>query len=264
MLGRRNPQARQQTEADRLFAEADRLDDLTRRPDHQQQITAERAARIRERIGGDLVHDARAQAETPGSALTGGDLDAEVDRLAEMYPEPEAPGDEPFGGAPLPDYVTELDPGAYLIEMPGGPPPRSQKPERAPRPEPESAWDRYVTSQPGSDEHKAAYVEMHREAGGGGFADPDPDRGYLMEHGYVREADRWAMPGGGEPETAASDTASDPLPRVLEPEESAAAAPDPTHLPDGLAHPSPLLAERGWETQGGWYVRQPEHQLEAG
>lgn len=26
---------------------------------------------------------------------------------------------EPFGGGPLPDYVTELEPGAYLLEMPG-------------------------------------------------------------------------------------------------------------------------------------------------
>lgn len=24
----------------------------------------------------------------------------------------------PFGGGPLPDYVTELEPGVYLLEMP--------------------------------------------------------------------------------------------------------------------------------------------------
>ena len=58
----------------------------------------------------------------------------------------------------------------------------------------------------------------------------------------------------------------DPLPRVLSPAESAAPAPDPTRLPDGIPHPNPFLAEHGWATHDGWYVRQPEleHQLEAG
>jgi hypothetical protein len=360
-------------EADRLLAEADRLDELTEGPNYQREITAERAARIRERIGEDLTADARA--ETSGPALTGGDLDAEVNRLADMYPEPEAAGGAPFGGGPLPDYVTELEPGAYLIEMPGGAPPPRPVPERAPQPDgghPE-AWDQYVSSNPGTEGHKAAYVDMHRTAGGQGFADPDPDRSYLIEHGYETDADRWAMPDGyrrapsggaekdwpgpepgpdaarwtPEPQEASAGTrdpaaraqehlareagrhgealrnsrvhaaaaaladdaagreeaqmevrrdqyeqsmadtwalgaatrlqeagleaddahgrvSPEPLPRLLTPGESASPAPDPTHLPDGLPHPNQFLAEHGWATQGGWYVRQAEHQLEAG
>jgi hypothetical protein len=29
---------------------------------------------------------------------------------------------QPFGSGPLPDYVTELEPGVYLLEMPGAGP----------------------------------------------------------------------------------------------------------------------------------------------
>lgn len=34
---------------------------------------------------------------------------------------------QPFGGGPLPDYVTEVEPGAYLIEMPGGQGPQRER-----------------------------------------------------------------------------------------------------------------------------------------
>ena len=42
--------------------------------------------------------------------------EAEGDAV-ERQPKPEAL--QPFGGGPLPDYVTELAPGDYLLEMPG-------------------------------------------------------------------------------------------------------------------------------------------------
>jgi hypothetical protein len=340
---------RQQAEADRLFAIADQLADQAERPNYQHGITAERAARIRERIGEDLLHDARARAQVPEPALQGADLDAEVGRLAEMFPDsagPEParwPEGEPAGAAaPAPDYYRSpagstghraaceamregdgsIGYGGYEIDNAaelaydqyadyGGDagPPDAAAP---------GTWDRYLTSQPGRKEHKAAHIGMHREAGGEGFGHPDPDRSHLTDHGYQTDAGRWAMPedyhgapagsaeadrpgpgpgpdsarwspglvtgvparGGscasvgcdcdyGHPDrqhAPESDPAPDPLPRVLEPRESAAAAPDPTQLPDGIAHPNPFLAGQGWATQGGWYVRQPEleHQLEAG
>jgi hypothetical protein len=44
--------------------------------------------------------------------------------------------------------------------------------------------DRYLTSEPGSPEHRAAYVDMHRELKGNGFPGPDADRSYAADHGY--------------------------------------------------------------------------------
>ena len=99
----------QQAEADRLFALADELaNQAGKRPDYQREITAERAARmmrqelatpygmgytedremswdeyIRGEFGGDL--DGAKAGSGPG--LSGGPLDAEIDRLAMKYPE---------------------------------------------------------------------------------------------------------------------------------------------------------------------------------
>jgi len=43
-------------------------------------------------------------------------------------------------------------------------------------------------------------------------------------------------------------------------------APAAATLPDGTPHADPFLAERGWQAQGGLYVRRPagEREMEAG
>jgi predicted GIY-YIG superfamily endonuclease len=84
---------RAEAEADRLFALAEELEkQAPPRPNYAREITAERAARMRERLGGDLVQDARAQAteeaRTPEPEFQGAERDAEIDRLAAEYPEP--------------------------------------------------------------------------------------------------------------------------------------------------------------------------------
>lgn len=80
-----------------------------------------------------------------------------------------------------------------------------------------------------------------------GFEYGGHDPGYEADREeFVREASR------------------EPLPRVLEPEESAQPAPPPARLPDGTPHPNPFLAERGWQSQGGWYVRQRQGDREPG
>jgi hypothetical protein len=82
---KRREVARQQAEADALFREPDRLADAAEAaPDYRRQITSDRAARVLREIGEPLAHDARAS----GPELTGGELDREIDRLAQLYPEP--------------------------------------------------------------------------------------------------------------------------------------------------------------------------------
>jgi hypothetical protein len=84
-------EAARQAQADALFAEADRWADLAGEPpDFRQQITRERAARIMQQLGEPLPPDARAQAAEP--VLSGAERDAEIDRLAELFPEPQASG----------------------------------------------------------------------------------------------------------------------------------------------------------------------------
>jgi predicted GIY-YIG superfamily endonuclease len=112
-------EAAQQAEADRLFALADELDrQAGERPDYRQQITAERAARIRRELGKDLASEAAAQAAEP--TLQGADLDAEIDRLAGQFPEPlpatQAPGAEP--GIDAARWVPGQEPGE--LEVIGG------------------------------------------------------------------------------------------------------------------------------------------------
>jgi len=208
-------------EADRLLAEADHLDELTERPSYQRQITAERAARVRERIGADLAADARGPAAK--LRLDGTGLDAEIGRLAQQYPEPDLCG----------------QPGAHggqrgLVPGHDG----RHQPVHALRPDPGPVPDGAIS-----------------------VLEPEP-----WESGPDAAAWTPALAGAGSEQRQGPVPGPDPLPRVLTPAESAAPAPDPTRLPDGLPHPNPLLAEHGWATHGGWYVRQPEleHQLEAG
>lgn len=117
-------EARQQAEADALFAEADRWADLAGEPaGFRREITRERAARVMAQLAEPLARDAvadRGVGRPPGTApgldasaaevaaweeqvWAAGErerdreaaLDAEIDRLADLYPEPEVPGDEP-------------------------------------------------------------------------------------------------------------------------------------------------------------------------
>ena len=54
------------------------------------------------------------------------------------------------------------------------------------------------------------------------------------------------------------------LPRLLDPAYAAPRALEATGLPDGTAHPDPVLAARGWQAQGGICHRVPQAELEAG
>ena len=82
---RRREDARQQAEADALLREADRPADAAKAaPDYRRQITSDRAARVMHEIGEPLARDGRKS----GPELTGGELDRELDRLAQLYPEP--------------------------------------------------------------------------------------------------------------------------------------------------------------------------------
>ena len=84
---KRRDKARQQAEAeaDAPFKEADRPADLAEAaPNYRRQITSDRAARVMGEIGDPLARDAR----TSGPELRGGELDREIDRLAQLYPEP--------------------------------------------------------------------------------------------------------------------------------------------------------------------------------
>lgn len=223
-------EARLQAEADALFAEADGLDELTgERPGYLHQITAERAARIMAQLGEPLTREAR----EPLPALAGAELDAEIDRLAELYSELEPPGPDPG-----PD-------GARWSPLPDEP-----------------------ASQP--DRHAHRYAGINRdlpgrmgEHGRGADADRDaPD--HLYGSPECTEADpetahfAWS---GAEPE----DAGRFPLRRVLDADQvSPVRALVAATLPDGTPHADPYLAERGWQANGGLYVRQPQAQLEAG
>ena len=82
---KRQDEARQQAEADAPFKEADRLADVAEAAmNYRHQITSDRAARVMREIGDPLARDAR----TFSPELTGRELDREIDRLAQLYPEP--------------------------------------------------------------------------------------------------------------------------------------------------------------------------------
>jgi hypothetical protein len=82
---KRREEAQQQAEGHAVFREADRPADVAEAaPNYRRQITSNRAARVMREIGKPLARDARAS----GPELTGRDLDREIDRLAQLYPEP--------------------------------------------------------------------------------------------------------------------------------------------------------------------------------
>jgi hypothetical protein len=182
-----------QAEADRLFALADELaKQAGERPDYLREITAERAARIRERIGEDLVRDAGVQA--PESVLQGAGLDAEIDRLALTYSEYTADEFVPWEDRLAPgagqqaaelhsadhqiaadNLAAELWPDAAAI---GAEEAEAQRQPAAP----EMGQD-YYTQPVGSDRHRAAYAEYMEATGG-------PRDGWTTEQEYA--ADNWA------------------------------------------------------------------------
>jgi hypothetical protein len=100
-------QAARQAEADTLFAEADRWADLAGEPpDFRQQITRERATRIMQQLAEPVAPGNQAEVSEP--ALSGAERDAEIGRLAELFPEPDASGP---GTSPDPPTQT-LQPAA--------------------------------------------------------------------------------------------------------------------------------------------------------
>lgn len=219
----------------------------------------------------------------PQGPLTGPELDEEIGRLAELYPEPGEAADyfrADYGGY-APDWIPEPD---------------GVSPE---------AWGRYWAARPGSPGHRAAYADMHREVNGRGFPGPDPDQSYQADHGYestyqskedleggFEPADAWSPaddePGPdaaswgpeldvpdhlyGAPECAGADPETEhfgwpqpepedagrfPLPRVLaDHEANPVLAPVAAGLPDGTPHADPYLAARGWQARGGLYARR--------
>lgn len=240
----------QQAEADRLFALADQLADQIERPNYQHQITAERAARIREQIGGDLAADARAQAPEP--RLDGAGLDAEIERLAEMYPEPQAPDPQPraeraAAGQQAQEGAQEMTARGYYLtsadfhdrQAKGERERLARWNERPRRGEFAAEYADYLTS-------RIAWHERQRDAA---LAREQHERDLQQQRqARAQEAEESPEPG--------------PSSHILAPGETAAPAPDPTGIPD--RHPSPMLAEYGQEMHGGWSAGQPEHQLEAG
>ena len=244
--------AQQQAEADRLLALADQLAaQAGERPNYQRDITAERAARIRERLGEDLVPDAQAQApagKRPREpVLQGDELAAEIDRLAGQFGEP-----EPLFG-PRPD-------GTYADAI-GAEEAQAQRQPAAP----EMGQD-YYTQPVGSDRHRAAYRE-YMDATGGPRDGWTTEQEYAADHHADLEYDRLQdaldrAAAAQEPPPGEAD--ADPLawrPPDPGPREAGAAEPDqdypPTrewsredadadpYLAGGFAVPSDVVAEPG-------------------
>jgi hypothetical protein len=259
-------EARQQAEADALFAEADRWADQAGEPaGFRREITRERAARVMEQLAEPLTRDARAAAAAEPE-LAGADLDAEVDRLAELYPEPEVPGEEP-GPDTAPSARQAAEAGA---------------PAADPVPVGEAIRD-WMADLPeeGREFLREALGDAieYRRAEAGDCADCAAEYGGLCydhagdEMAADRYADRLAQLNAEDELAEATarlyETPYPPagLPRLLDPAGAAPRAPEATGLPDGTPHPDPVLAARGWQTTlGGMYHRvpQPEMELEAG
>jgi Protein of unknown function (DUF4031) len=247
-------QARQQAEADALFAEADRWAEAAGEPaGFRQEITRERVARVMEQLAGPLVQDARA----PEPALAGADRDAEVDRLAELYPEPEVPGDEPG-----PDAARWAPgPGGAAEPVPVG---EAVRDWMADLPEEGRAFLR---------EALGDAIE-YRRAEAGDCADCAAEYGGLCYDHAADEmtADRYAarLAQLNAEDKLAAATARlyeaplppDGLPRLLDPADEAPRAPEAWALPDGTPHSDPVLAARGWQAHGGVYVRHPQAERE--
>jgi predicted GIY-YIG superfamily endonuclease len=320
---------RQQAEADRLFALADQLEaQAAARPNYQREITAERAARIRAELAA-LTSSARQQPREP--RLAGADLDAEIDRLAEAFPEAGRQGPEPGPDAPRwsPGADQAVDTHPRGAAMTGWEEDRLTAQEYLDR---AAAAPGYYRSAPGSAGHQAAYAAMHARDGIAGCVGPDAGMSYETGNAAQVAAERYddelaerhhgelaggpeagdgalgAEPGldaarrspeaadagrqapdhlygspecaeagpetahfgvqPGEPQDAgqwAAQPQPEPLPRLLAPAQvNPELAPLAAALPDGTPHSDPALAARGWQAQGGVYVRPPQAQLEAG
>ena len=284
--------AAQRAEADALFAEADRWADLAGEPrDFRREITRERAARIRERLGEDLVRDARAPdvalehwaisaddvAAVAGEAapqrghepeLQGAERDAEIDRLAARFGEPEL---WEYG----PDVATwqAAEAGAEA-DGPG------LQGDLYPEPEGPGEWpghgSRLMASSNAAEaarERENAAAAAQRIAVGEQREHPGPQafaaavtagRELREARGVHVTADATVYAAAARLQEAAIER--DGLPRLLDQAGAAPRAPEAWQLADGTPHTEPVLAARGWQAQGGIYRRVPqaEHELEAG
>jgi hypothetical protein len=283
-------EARQQAEADALFAEADRWADLAGEPpDFRQEITRERAARIRERLGEDLVRDARAPdvalehwaisaddiapvageaapQRGHGSEFQGAERDAEIDRLAATFGEPElweyGPDVATWGAA-------EAGPEADSPGLLGSLYPEPEDPEEWP-----AAWNGLMARSNAAEaarQRENAAATAQRIAAGEQRDNPGPDAlAAVMTAGrQLREARAAHVVADATVCAAAArlqEAALEPhgLPRLLDQADAAPRAPEAWRLPDGTPHSDPVLAERGWQAQGGIYRRVPQAQMEAG
>jgi len=242
---REHERAQAGAEADRLAREADQLDMLDmqagRTPGYQHEITAERAARIRDYIAPDLVRDARAHAtaQAPEAPVLQG---AELGRLAEQYPEPGGPGrDQELADPYLPGHYAEAEEEARQF---------AEEQERRyqawkdaddaarERRRADPAWKDAAAHEAGAPDHLYGAPEC---------AEADPETAHF-----------------GDTSPEAEDRGHWALPRVLEPDEVSPVRVTPAaQLPDGTPNADPFLADRGWQARDGVYVRAPQAQAEA-
>jgi hypothetical protein len=284
--------AAQRAEADALFAEADRQSGLAAEPaDFRREITRERAARIRERLGEDLVRDARAPDVALGHwAICAGDVaavaggagpqrghepeprgaqrDAEIGRLAVRFGEPEL-------WERGPDAATwraaEAGAQADGSGLQGGLYPGPEGPGEWP-----AAWDGLMArsnSAEAARERENAAAAAQRVALGEQREHPGPQAyaAAIAAGRDLREA--WAAHVAADATVYAAaarlqEAAIEPdgLPRLLDQADAAPRAPEAWRLADGTPHTDPVLAARGWQAQGGVYRRVPqaEPEMEAG
>lgn len=285
-------EAARRAEADALFAEADRWAEAAGEPPgFRQEITRERAARIRERLGEDLVRDARAPdvalehwaisaddvAAVAGGAapqrghqpeFRGAQRDAETGRLAARFGEPELWEHGPDAAT---WRAAEAGVQADSPGLQGGLYPEPEGPREWP-----AAWDglmaRSNAAQAARQRENAA-AAAQRVTLGEQREHPGPrDYAAAIAAGRdLREARGAHVTADDKVYAAAArlqEAAIEPdgLPRLLDQADAAPRAPQAWQLADGTPHTDPVLAARGWQAQGGIYRRVPqaEHELEAG
>jgi hypothetical protein len=219
-------EAARQAEADALFAEADRWADLAGEPrSFRQQITRERAARVMEQLAEPLTQDARAAAAEP--MLSGAERDAEIGRLAQLFPEPTAS---------MPGQWDRLMTGSDAAEA------ARQREQAA------AAAQRIALG-----EHRE-----HPDSQAAGAAEAASRE--LREAQALADVEAWDAATW----LQLHATAPDRLPPALGPAAAPTLAPVAATLPDGTPHADPFLAGRGWQAQGGIYRRAPQAGMEAG
>jgi hypothetical protein len=285
-------EAARRAEADALFAEADRWAEAAGEPpDFRQEITRERAARIRERLGEDLVRDARAPdvalehwaisaddvAAVAGGAapqrghapeFPGAERDAETGRLAARFGEPELWEHGPDAAT---WRAAEAGAQGDSPGLQGGLYPEPEGPGEWP-----AAWDglmaRSNVAQAARERENAA-AAAQRLALGEQREHPGPQAfaAAITAGRELREARATHVTADATVYAAAArlqEAAIEPdgLPRLLDQADAAPRASEAWQLADGTPHTDPVLAARGWQAQGGIYRRVPqaEHELEAG